>query len=188
MNIILLGAPGSGKGTLAKMINRGFGATHLSTAELLRNERKVGTKLAEAISTLIDAGNFVPDNMMFELLNNHLMTYAHNYGVILDGFPRTLSQTPYIEKLWDHIDYVVNITVPFVVLKQRLLNRGRIDDTPEIIQKRFDTFIETTYPLVKHYTSIGRLVEVHGNCSIPNLYLNYLEAALKWHHNLTNYW
>ncbi len=126
-NLILLGAPGVGKGTQAKMISGHFGIPHISTGELLRNQIKRATKIGKECSELLEAGEFVSDALIADMVGERLKVADTKNGFILDGFPRNLGQVAifdrYLVENGVKIDYIINIEVEEELLKKRLLGR-----------------------------------------------------------------
>ena len=147
MRIVLLGAPGSGKGTQAENIVKKFGITHLSTGDMLRAEVSEGTPLGLEAKKIMDEGKLVSDEIVLGMVKNHILK-AEN-GFLLDGFPRNINQAEQLDKLLDEInmpiDKVIYFDVPFEVIKERLKSRGRSDDTEETILKRRKVFEEETF-------------------------------------------
>lgn len=207
MKIILLGAPGSGKGTVAQKIYENFELPQISTGDLLRDEIKKGTKLGKQIADLIENGNFVTDDMMIKILKNRLKQIDCQNGYVLDGFPRNLAQAKILENL-TKIDVVFYIDTPLEVIKQRINNRRvcekcskvyntktyakatcadcggklvkRKDDTPKIIEKRFKIYQTETAPLIDYYKT--QIVKVDGTKSVKTAFepvKKFLEKKVK---------
>jgi adenylate kinase len=153
--IALLGPPGAGKGTQAAPLAAAHGLAHLSTGDLLRAAARAGTQAGRAAQWFMDAGDLVPDALLFELLADALPAS----GFLLDGFPRTLSQA---QLLGDRVGLAILIDVPDGVLVQRLAARGRADDEPATIQRRLDVYRRQTEPVIAHYESDGLLLRVDG--------------------------
>ena len=153
MKIIIFGPPGSGKGTQAKLLVKDLKLKHISTGEIFRDELKRKTKLGViAYEKYWGKGNLVPDDITINILKNALKNIKD--GFVLDGFPRTIEQAKTLDKICK-IDYVIVLDVPFHTLKNRLLNRakieGRKDDNTETIKQRFKAYREQTFPLLSYY-------------------------------------
>lgn len=123
MNIIFLGPPGSGKGTLAEAVKKEFDIPAISTGALLRETAAAQTDLGRQIKQIIDGGNLVPDTVMGDLIAERLKAQDCQKGYILDGFPRTLRQAQMLEQMGVKIDYVINLEMPDELIVQRLTGR-----------------------------------------------------------------
>jgi adenylate kinase len=164
MRLILLGAPGSGKGTQAAALADHFGVPHISSGELLRRHVAMETELGREVASYLERGELAPDHLVVAVVDEAL---AHaDRGYILDGFPRTVTQAREAEARHGarFADAVVFLEVPDDVARQRIAGRtsgGRADDRgPEIIERRLRRFHADTEPLVDHYHDRGRLVTV----------------------------
>lgn len=179
MKIILLGAPGSGKGTLAKKISSDFNIPQISTGDLFRAIVKEDSPLGQKVKSLIDNGQLVPDEVTIEIVKKRLGEQDCQNGYILDGFPRTVEQAKALEKL-THIDSIILVDLPFDVIIERLSSRRtcsgcgeiysaqnytsstcekcgasliqRDDDKPEIIKHRLEVYETNTAPLINFYS------------------------------------
>ncbi|MBQ7579624.1 MAG: adenylate kinase [Clostridia bacterium] len=204
MNLIIIGAPGSGKGTQAEFIVRDFGVCHISTGNMLREAIKNGTKEGKEAEKLIAEGKLVGDDVIFNMLGKRVLQDDCKNGFLLDGVPRNLAQIDYCEKLG--IDCVVYIDVDFNAIIKRLTSRKtcrdcggtfidsdcidnrcpkchgevyqRADDTKEVIEKRLKTYTEQTAPVVDYYKNTGKLVKINGNQPIDKVYAD-INCALK---------
>lgn len=167
MKIIILGPPGTGKGTQAKIIAEKFGLKHLSTGAVFRSEFEKKTKLGIEAQKYWGFGNLVPDVVTLSLVKTNLP--KDNF--ILDGFPRNLYQAKELDKIID-LDYILNIEVDKKIIIERLLKRakieGREDDTPEIIENRFKVYEKETKPILRYYN--GRLLNIDGHGSPEDVY------------------
>jgi adenylate kinase len=172
MRIIMLGKPGTGKGTHAKQLARETGVAHISSGEYLRAEIDRGTELGRGVAGYMARGDLVPDDLIFDILRPVIVRAARETGgFILDGFPRTLPQALRAAQLGLalHIvsDAAVYLTAPDEILVARMLDRakaeGRTDDTPAVIRHRLDVFADETAPLVEYYRGRGILVTVDAN-------------------------
>lgn len=178
MRIILLGAPGSGKGTQAANLVNAYSIKHLSTGDMLRSEVSAGTSLGIEAKKIMDAGQLVSDDIVLGMIKNAITTCEN--GFLLDGFPRNLSQAESLDKLLGEInqpiDKVIYFDVPFEVIKERLLTRGRSDDNEATIEKRRVVFETETAPLINYYTAQNKLVTVKGVGDIDDISQRILEA------------
>jgi len=166
--LIFLGAPGVGKGTQAKALSLSHNIPHISTGDILRTAVEQETQLGVKAQSYMDRGELVPDQLLYDLVHERLkQPDAVGNGWFLDGFPRTVPQAEFLDKLVAEINQpysrVVNITVPDEVLVQRLLLRGRKDDNETVIRNRLRVYYEQTAPLVDYYRAQNKLVEVDGD-------------------------
>lgn len=160
-NIIFLGPPGAGKGTQAKRLADHLGLVHLATGDMLREAVAQGTELGRQAKAIMERGDLVPDDLVIAMLMERMADA--DKGVILDGFPRTLPQAEALdEKLSGQIDVVLLLEVPEDELVQRMLGRGRADDTEEAVRNRLVVYREQTEPLVDYYSGKGLLSRVDG--------------------------
>ncbi len=181
--LILLGPPGSGKGTQAKRLAEKFGYLHLSTGDLLREEVKNGTELGAQAKTIMEKGDLVPDDLIVAMIKSRLS--ATDDGVILDGFPRTVTQAESLDKMLadagQGIDRALLVDVSDAEVTTRLLGRarieGRADDTPEVISNRLGVYKQQTEPIVDYYSGKGLLTKVNGEQEIEKVFAD-LEAIV----------
>ncbi len=178
MRIVLLGAPGSGKGTQAANIVKKYGVEHISTGDLLREEVAQGTELGIEAKKIMDAGNLVSDDIVLGMIKNRIA--KNENGFLLDGFPRNINQAELLDELLDElgkpIDKVIHFNVSFDVIKERLLARGRSDDNEETINNRRRVYEKETYPLVDHYTIQGKLKTIEGVGNVDDISNEIFEA------------
>ncbi len=154
-NIIIFGAPGSGKGTYSDAIVEKYNMGHISTGDVLRAEIKNGTELGKIAQGYISEGQLIPDSLMVDILASTYDKLPKGQGVIFDGFPRTIAQAEALKQMLqergDDMGMMIELVVEEDVLMARLLNRaieqGRADDNAETIQKRFDVYRTQTAPL-----------------------------------------
>lgn len=179
LNVLIFGAPGSGKGTQSEELIRRYGFRHISTGELLRAEIKAQTELGQAAAGYINEGHLVPDSLIVDMMEKLISTLAGAEGIIFDGFPRTIPQAEAMETMltrhgWK-VDIVLNLQVPEEILIERLLNRGKIsgrsDDNIDTIRKRLEVYADETAPLVDFYTRKKVLHNVVGTGTIEEIAL-----------------
>ena len=162
-NIIIFGAPGSGKGTYSDEIVKRYGMGHISTGDVLRAEMKAGTELGKTAKQYIDNGQLLPDSLMIDILANTYDSLPKGQGVIFDGFPRTIAQAEALKSMLaergDEMGVMIELIVDEETLLARLLNRaveqGRADDNEETIKKRFAVYHEQTEPLSAWFEGEG---------------------------------
>lgn len=162
-NIIIFGAPGSGKGTYSDKIVAKYGMGHISTGDVLRAEIKNGTELGKVAQGYISNGQLIPDELMVDILAKVYDEQSAGKGVIFDGFPRTIAQAEALKKMLAARNHEMGIMIELVVdedtLMARLLNRaieqGRADDNAETIKKRFEVYRNQTSPLAEWFEKEG---------------------------------
>jgi adenylate kinase len=170
MRLILMGPPGAGKGTQAKVISGRLGVPAISTGDIFRANVSEGTPLGVEAKRYMDAGDYVPDEVTNGMVRDRLAQADTEGGFLLDGYPRTVAQVNELDTMLGDagrsLDAVVVLTVDDEELVQRLLHRaeteGRTDDTEEVIRHRQDVYNEQTAPLIAVYADRGLLVEVDG--------------------------
>lgn len=186
LNIILGGAPGSGKGTLSDIIVKNYGLQHLSTGDVLRAEITSGSKLGQEINDIISLGNLIPDAQMIQLLQNYIANLpAGCKGVIFDGFPRTVDQAYALTEMLDQHNmdaYMLDLYAEEDVIIERLLNRGktggRADDNLETIKKRLRIYNETTRPISDYYLRRHKYFLINSNIN-PECTWSQMDVILK---------
>jgi adenylate kinase len=162
-NIIIFGAPGSGKGTYSDEIVAKYGMGHISTGDVLRNEIKNGTELGNIAKGYIDNGQLIPEELMIDILAKTYDALPKGQGLIFDGFPRTIAQAEALKKMLcergDDMGIMLELVVDEETLLARLLNRaieqGRADDNEETIKKRFEVYHSQTAPLAAWFEQEG---------------------------------
>lgn len=204
MKLILLGAPGAGKGSQATKIVTEFGIAHISTGDALRANIKAQTELGKFAKSYIDKGQLVPDEVVVGIVADRIKADDCKNGFLLDGFPRTVAQAEALEKIAD-IDKVINIDVDFGVIVDRIAGRRmcacgesyhvstyksdvcakcggklyrRDDDKEETVQSRLEVYKNQTAPLIDFYTERGKLVTVDGNQPIDVVYESIKKVLL----------
>lgn len=163
LNIVIFGAPGSGKGTHSARLVEEFKLDHISTGDVLRTEIKNGTELGKIAQGYIDNGQLIPDELMIGILANVYDSFKDSKGVIFDGFPRTIAQADALKQMLEErgqkITAMIDIQVSEDILMARLLRRatleGRADDNEETIKKRFAVYHNQTAPLVEWFKEQG---------------------------------
>lgn len=196
MKLILLGAPGAGKGTLASYLIEKMGIPSISTGNILREAIKNNTPLGQKAKDFMDAGQLVPDNLVIDLLQERVSQRDCKSGFILDGFPRTIPQAEALDKIAE-IDCALSLEVPYEVIAKRMTGRRvclrcgatyhieanpprveglcdicgdkliiRSDDQPDVVKRRQDTYHEMTEPLKDYYEAQGKLKCIDGTQGI----------------------
>ena len=166
LRVVLLGPPGSGKGTQAKRLCEELGVPHVSTGDMLRDAVAAGSELGRRVEGIMRSGELVDDRTMAEVVRERLAKDDARDGFILDGYPRNLSQAETLDAILEasgaDLDAVVFLDVPEEELVRRALGRKRADDTEEVIRERLRIFREQTEPLIGHYEERGLLEHVDG--------------------------
>ena len=170
LNVVIFGAPGSGKGTQSAFIVEKYGLEHLSTGDLLRDEQKTQSEIGKLIESYISQGNLVPDELIISMLAKVLDEKKSEKGYIFDGFPRTTAQAEALKVMLAERDMNVSIMLDLHVdeseLINRLLNRGktsgRADDNFETIQKRIQVYYTKTAPVKDFYKKEGVTSNIEG--------------------------
>ena len=171
MRIVILGAPGSGKGTQAKMLVGELEVPHISTGVLLRNAAKRGTELGLLAKSIIDQGELIPDNIMSDMIEERLGRDDVANGFILDGYPRNVAQAKsldaILERLGRPVQEIIHIDVDPEQIIRRLAKRqeleGRVDDAEKTVRNRMRVYAEQTAPVADYYEVSGRLTRVLGD-------------------------
>jgi adenylate kinase len=177
MRMLIMGPPGAGKGTQAKLIGEHFGVPAISTGDIFRAMKTADTPLARQVRAIMESGGYVSDEITNAIVAERLAEPDCEAGFLLDGYPRTLRQVQTLDdqlaSVGKPIDAVISLVADEEELIQRLLNRaqieGRADDNEETIRKRLHIYIEQTEPLLDVYRSRGLLVEVDGLGSVDEV-------------------
>ena len=173
MNLVIFGPPGAGKGTQSNFIAKKFKLYQLSTGELLRNEIKNNTNLGKEISSIINLGNLVSDELVGSLIDKYLSDKTHRNKIIFDGYPRNLSQANSLNEVLIEINQPLEIVfyldIPEEVLIKRLLLRGRKDDTEETIRTRVDIYKKTTEPLIQYFKDLSLLEYIDADRDLKTI-------------------
>lgn len=205
MNLIIMGAPGSGKGTQAALICKAHGLPHISTGDLLRENIRLGTELGKQAKAFMDAGKLVPDDLVVALLKDRISRPDCKNGFLLDGFPRTQPQADALDKIVN-IDIALNLVVDLDKIADRMAGRRvcpkcgystsasaapdgkckecgetliiRDDDKREVVENRLKVYASQTAPLVEYYTNKGVIKNIDGMATIEAVNAA-IEAVLK---------
>ena len=206
MNLLLYGAPGSGKGTQANMLRARFGIPHIATGDMLRAEIAAGTELGKKAQPILAAGQYVSDGIMIGVVRSRLTKPDVGPGFIMDGFPRTVPQAEALDTLMAELgkrfDRVIYLKVPVEELLRRLSGRlvcpqcqrtyppgtlacsvdgseliQREDDRPEAVRPRIEIYLEKTIPVLDHYRGGGLVSEIDGRGTIEEISSQVLAAA-----------
>ena len=197
MKLILLGAPGAGKGTQAALIADKYGIPQISTGNILRQNIKAETPLGKLAKSIIDKGNLVPDDVVVAIVKDRLAQDDCKNGWLLDGFPRTESQADALAE-FEEVDCVLDISVPFEVLSDRISGRRvcecgesyhvstlngattcakcgkelyqRADDNEDTVKNRLEAYTAQTEPLIGYYQKLGLLKKINGNQSVESVF------------------
>ena len=184
-NIVIFGAPGSGKGTQSAKIIAEFGVEHISTGDVLRAEIKAETELGKTAATYINEGKLVPDSLIVDMLASTLDAKGKDInGVIFDGFPRTIPQAEALDAMLKERGQEVNVVVGLEVEDEELIQRiiargktsGRADDNEETAKKRLATYYSQTLPLKDFYVAQGKYAKINGMGSIEDIYAEISKA------------
>jgi len=182
-NIVLLGAPGSGKGTQAQLMKQNYNLEHISTGDLYRNEMAAETPIGLKAKHIIERGDLCPDDMTLDMLYQFCSNFPNVRGFILDGVPRTLEQALMMEGIGYPNIIPVNLAIFINVdknevadrLAQRALLLNRIDDTPEVIRQRILNYETQTKKLLEYYQVQNKLVEINGMQTIEKVFFDISE-------------
>ena len=204
MNIILLGAPGSGKGTMAQKLTSELKIPQISTGDIFRKNLKEETPLGLQIKDILSSGGLVPDEITIEIVKNRLAEADCANGYILDGFPRSIVQAEALDA-FQNIDCAINLDVDKETVVKRLSGRRfcpdcngtfhvsslanavkcpvcrgkliiRPDDSEATVRERLKVYEKNTFPLIEYYAKRGKLITVDGNGSVDEVYLRILKV------------
>ena len=186
-NIVIFGAPGSGKGTQSERIVEKYGINHISTGDVLRAEIKNGTELGKTAKGYIDQGQLIPDELMIDILASVFDSFKDSKGVIFDGFPRTIAQAEALKKMLaergQDVSVMVDLDVPEEELMVRLIKRGkdsgRADDNEETIKKRLHVYHSQTAPLIDWYKNEKKYQHINGLGTMEGIFAEICEAVDK---------
>ena len=205
MKLMLLGAPGAGKGAQSAKICEALNIPHISTGDALRTNIKAGTELGKFAKSYIDAGKLVPDDVVVGIVASRITEDDCKNGFVLDGFPRTVAQADALAKITD-LDYVIDIKVDSSIITRRISGRRmctcgetyhidtyksttcakcgsplyqRPDDNEETVKSRLDVYESQTKPLEDYYKKIGKLYEINGEKSIDEVFDSIMKVIKK---------
>ena len=187
LNIVIFGAPGSGKGTQSERIVEKYGINHISTGDVLRAEIKNGTELGKTAKGYIDQGQLIPDELMIDILASVFDSFKDSKGVIFDGFPRTIAQAEALKKMLaergQDASVMLDLEVPEDELMVRLIKRGkdsgRADDNEETIKKRLHVYHSQTSPLIDWYKNEKKYQHINGLGTMDGIFADICEAVDK---------
>ena len=187
LNIVIFGAPGSGKGTQSERIVEKYGINHISTGDVLRAEIKNGTELGKTAKGYIDQGQLIPDELMIDILASVFDSFKDSKGVIFDGFPRTIAQAEALKKMLaergQDVSVMLDLEVPEDELMVRLIKRGkdsgRADDNEETIKKRLHVYHSPTSPLIDWYKNEKKYQHINGLGTMDGIFADICEAVDK---------
>ena len=185
INIVMFGAPGSGKGTQAKQMAEKFNLEHVSTGDLFRYEISHKTPLGLKAQEIINRGDLCPDDITLGMLRNHIEKHADSKGFIFDGVPRTIKQAEMLDDptFFTNLDItkVIYLKVEMEEVQKRILKRAEIeqraDDTPATVKARVENFFAQTMPLVDYYHNQGKLVEINGMQDIEHVFADICKVV-----------
>jgi adenylate kinase len=186
VNLLVLGPQGSGKGTQAKRISAEYGVPHVSTGDIFRAAIADGSELGRRVEPILAAGALVPDDLTVGLIRERLAAPDARDGFVLDGFPRTIAQAQALDETLAETGQALDAVLFFDLdddvaterLRGRALDEGRQDDTPEVIARRLAVYHEQTEPVVEHYRATGKLVPLHAERTVGEVFAQ-IQAALE---------
>lgn len=187
MRLVLLGAPGSGKGTQAAALKASLGVPHVSTGDLLRAAVKGGSPLGLKAKAVMESGHLVSDEIVLGMLEERLSHADAEAGFILDGYPRNVAQCAALESLLERIgqpiDVAIKLEVPYELIVERIAGRaaaeGRHDDTPDTVRARLRIYAEQTEPVAGYFASQGKLAVVDGVGELGTVFDRIIAALPK---------
>lgn len=185
LNIVIFGAPGSGKGTQSERIVEKYGINHISTGDVLRAEIKNGTELGKTAKGYIDQGQLIPDALMIDILASVFDSFKDSKGVIFDGFPRTIAQAEALKVMLQErgqdVSVMLDLEVPEDELMTRLIKRGqmsgRADDNEETIKKRLNVYHSQTAPLIDWYKGEKKYQHINGLGTMEGIFAEITTAV-----------
>jgi adenylate kinase len=188
--LVLFGPPGAGKGTQAAALSASLSVPHISTGDIFRGAVASGTALGLEAKSYLDKGELVPDAVVIGMIRDRLTQPDTQQGWLLDGFPRTVAQANALDELLQDIgqslEAVLNLQVTSTTLVERLLSRGRQDDSEAVIRRRLEVYQEQTEPLIEFYRSRDRLVDINGSQTVEAVTAAIHQALDNLHKNLVS--
>ena len=179
LNIVLFGAPGAGKGTQAAMIADKFSLIHLSTGDILRKEISAGSELGKLAQRYTDRGEFVPDDVVINIIRSQIEKNPLSKGFIFDGFPRTIAQAEALDRMMDNCALKISTVLALEVETEQLIERlrirgkssGRADDLSlDVIRNRIDVYNSKTKPLIDYYNAQNKYHPINGTGDIAEIF------------------
>ncbi|MCX6795195.1 MAG: adenylate kinase [Candidatus Falkowbacteria bacterium] len=186
LNLIIIGAPGSGKGTQAELIQENFGLRHFSTGAQIRREIAAGTEIGILVKDCVARGELVSDDLVNKVVESAIS--QDKEGLIFDGYPRSIAQEEILDQLLSKyhetpLRAFIYLDVRKELLLERIIERGktsgRADDTPEVFEDRYRAYLKETQPLIDSYRKKGILVEVDGNGTPEDIYNNSVKPLME---------
>ncbi len=182
MRLIILGSPGSGRGTQSKRLSKNFNIPEISTGNILREGMALGTDLGNQAKAYVEKGEWVPDEIIIEFMQQRLLQSDVTGGWVLEGYPRTAFQAEeldfLLERLEQKLKWAIYIEVSESVMMERCLKRSLKEDDPDIVKRRIENFRESTIPILEYYDRRGRLLTIDGSLS-PDLVEKNILNSLK---------
>ena len=186
INIVIFGAPGSGKGTQSDLIKEKYNLIHISTGDILRQEIKNETELGVIAKEYIDKGQLIPDELICDMLDKVLGNVKDAKGIIFDGFPRTIPQAEALGRILNKREMDISALLDLQVEEDELINRllergkksGRSDDNEETIKSRLKVYHSQTAPLAEYYKSKGKYAAIEGIGGIDEIF-NRIDDVIK---------
>lgn len=184
LNIIIFGAPGSGKGTQSDLIKEHYNLNHISTGDLLRAEIKKGSELGKKVEGLIQEGHLVPDETIVSIMEGKIKDPGEYAGIIYDGFPRTVAQAEALDTMLGRYGESVTLLLELQVSEEELISRilergkvsGRADDNEESARERLKVYHSETEPVRNYYAKQGKYVEIDGEGTIEEITQRIIES------------
>ena len=185
MHLIILGPHGAGKGTQAKKISEHYGIEGISTGEIIRENIKNNTPIAKKFKPYLDANKYVPDKLMNVIIGLKLKKYKN--GFVLDGYPRTIEQSKFLDRLLPELgiklNFVINLKVDKEELVKRMIKRGKLEkrpeDTEEGIRSRMHEYETKAEPVIDYYRSKGLVADINGDQTIENVFKDITQVLDK---------
>jgi len=182
LDLVLLGPPGSGKGTQAAVLSEKYRIPAIATGDILRAQVEAGTPLGKRVKAYLDRGELVPDSLVVDLIQHRLSDPDTQHGFILDGFPRTVPQAQALDAMLvaldRPLDAVLYLQVDPQAVRERLGQRHRGDDRQGIVDHRLDVFLEQTAPLISYYQDQGKLKLIDG-AQPPEVVAAAIDAVIR---------